>query len=189
MRGTQDCRASWGLCVAWDSLTLRSLGVVMHCMGLAHTSSLSCREKSVGGGGCLECAVVWAARRTPTTWLWLRLHQFAPLPVSRNNLVPTNMRRLTAAKNDMPIPAVVSLRNNMVFHVVVARAPGNNPVATRLRHCEPQEQPRKLAPLRASGNNPGPHQHGRTFPTPWHQLSPKQHFPTTCWLNLNLALL
>ena len=37
---------------------------VMHCMGLAHTSSLSCREKSVvGGGGCLECAVAWAARR------------------------------------------------------------------------------------------------------------------------------
>ena len=33
-------------------------------MGLAHTSSLSCREKSVvGGGGCLECAVAWAARR------------------------------------------------------------------------------------------------------------------------------
>ena len=30
----------------------------MHCMGLTHTSSLDCREKSVGGGGCLECAVV-----------------------------------------------------------------------------------------------------------------------------------
>ena len=38
----------------------------MHCMGLTHTSSLNSREKSVGGGGCLECAVTRAARHTPT---------------------------------------------------------------------------------------------------------------------------
>ena len=55
---TQDCRASWGLCVAWDSLTLQGFVGAMRCMGLTHTSSLSFREKPAGGGGCLERAVV-----------------------------------------------------------------------------------------------------------------------------------
>ena len=47
-----------GCGVAWDSLTLQGfLAGALRCMGLTHTS-LNCREKSVGGGGCLECAVV-----------------------------------------------------------------------------------------------------------------------------------
>ena len=59
LHGTQDCRASWGLCVAWDSLTLWGFVMgAMHCVGLAHASSLSSSEKSEAGGGCLECAGV-----------------------------------------------------------------------------------------------------------------------------------
>ena len=50
-------RIAGGLCVAWDSLTLRGFGG-MYCMGLAHTPSLNCRERSVCGGGWLECSVV-----------------------------------------------------------------------------------------------------------------------------------
>ena len=51
---------------AWGALTLQGFVGAMHCMGLTHTSSLNSREKSVGGGGCLECAVARAARHTPT---------------------------------------------------------------------------------------------------------------------------
>ena len=73
-----------GGCVAWDSLRGLVMGA-MHCMGLVFISSLSCREETVGGGGCLECAVVQAARHThPFENLALAPSPpIGPLPVSR----------------------------------------------------------------------------------------------------------
>ena len=44
LHGTQDCRASWGPCAAWDSLTLQGFVGAMQCMGLTHTSSLNSRD-------------------------------------------------------------------------------------------------------------------------------------------------
>ena len=120
-----------GSCVAWDS-GLQGFVGAMRCMGLTHTSELGGRhalhgtrshiilelQGEVGGWRWLSGVRHCVSRKTHThlaTWLWLRLAQFAPLPVSRNNLVPTSVRRFTAATaKNMPMPAVVSLKNSMV---------------------------------------------------------------------------
>ena len=47
LRGTQDCRASWGLCVAWDSLRLRGChgGHALH----GTRSHIILEQREVGG--------------------------------------------------------------------------------------------------------------------------------------------
>ena len=94
LRGTQECMALCGfkLCVAWDSLTLQGFLVgAMHCMGLTHTSTAG-RSRWVAVAVC-RCVSRKAHTHYPA--LWLRLHQFAPLPVSWSNPCVTSLLQRT----------------------------------------------------------------------------------------------
>ena len=114
-----------------------------------------------------------------------RLHQFAPLPVSRSKLVLTHLRHLAPATDLICQSAGVSPRNNLVPTNLPQRCcvSTKSPVPIHVRHCEPLEQPgpHKLASLRAPRNTwpPAtwahvsrwgrplrPWQHSQSFPPP-----------------------
>ena len=125
----EHAREEGGSCVAWDS-GLQGFVGSMRCMGLTHTLGLCHgghalrgtrsriileQQREVGGWRWLSGVRRCVSRKAPThlaTWLWLRLHQLAPLPVSRSKPGPHKHAPLHCCKN-MSIPAVVSLRNNM----------------------------------------------------------------------------
>ena len=94
---------------------------VMRCMGLTHTSRLpgggyalhgthshiNCREKSVGGGGCLPLCEPQGTHPLPGS-----LAASPPICATACELEQP-MRHFTAAKNRQT-PAVVSPRNKLV---------------------------------------------------------------------------
>ena len=106
-------------------------GGATRCMGLTHTSGFPGGgyalhgthshiilelQGEVGGWRWLSGVRRCVSRKTHThltTWLWLGLHQLAPLPVSRSNLAPTSLCRFTPA-NNTPTPAFVSPKNKLV---------------------------------------------------------------------------
>ena len=100
VRGTQNCRASWGPCVVWGSLTLEGLGP-----RIAWCSSLTCQplQGEVGGRQWLSGVRHGVSRKArahlTTRILWLHLHQAAPLPATCSKLVPRNLCHCTPAND------------------------------------------------------------------------------------------
>ena len=96
LHGVQDCRASWGPC-PWGSLTPQSVVGGTRCTGFTDASSLKLQGE-VGGWRWLSGVPLCEPQDTHPFDKLVALalsppvRRAAALPVSRNNLVPTNLR-------------------------------------------------------------------------------------------------
>ena len=149
LRGTQDCRASWGPCVAWGSITLQGLRGGIHC-GPTDTSSLKLQGE-VGGWRWLS-----GVRRCGSRKTYSHLTSLALSPP---------VRRGTACGPEQSGPHIASLNPCFVCQYQLLHCirrpcsrscpPSNTNIAHVCRHWEPQEPgPHTLASLRAPGKIP-----------------------------------